>query len=305
MPSRRALLISVGAVLMGRRATAREVRLTTVGVVRINPPSSERFVDQFRNDMAALGWLNGHNVRFEVRFSDGSNERVVANTAELVAHPVDVLLTFGNFATAAAQRATARIPIVAMNNDMVGSGLVESWIRPGGNTTGVSVMGTELDVKRLELLHDLVPEVHHIAVLVDPSITTPAREARLADAARGFGVELAFFRATSLDELGQALHAMATAGVGSVNVLASPMLNGGRALIIEQLHQARLPAVYEWPETAEEGGVMGYGARITRVYRQVAVLVDKVLRGARRRVRSAVISQLDVPWNARIAGFSV
>jgi putative ABC transport system substrate-binding protein len=280
--SRRALLLGAGGVALWARAAAGQGnRVPTVGIVRVNAQASEQFIDPFRRDMTALGWDDGRNVRFEIRFSDGRNDRVVANVAELVARPVDVLVTFGNFATAAAQRATPRIPIVAMNDDMVGSGLVNSWTRPEGNTTGLSIMGRELDVKRLELLHELVPEVRRIGVLVDPSITTAPREAEVIDAARRFGVEVVPVRVQGADEIARALDAVTTAGVGAVSVLASPMLHAGRALMIERFRQARLPAMHEWPETAEEGGLMGYGARIMRVYRQVATMVDKVLRGAK------------------------
>jgi putative ABC transport system substrate-binding protein len=277
----RAALLPGAMGLWARTAGAQGTRVPTVGIVR-GPKVSDAFVEPFRRDMAALGWDDGRNVRFEVRWGEGRNELVAAHIAELVARPVDVLVTFGNFATAAAQHATTRIAIVGMNDDMVGNGLVESWARPGGNTTGVSILGAQLDVKRLELLHELVPRVRRIGVLADPTATAASlHQPELIDAARRLGVEPVVFLAQNRDELARALDALPAANVGAVNVLASPILNAQRALLIERLRQARLPAIYEWPETAEEGGLLGYGARLTLVYRHVAVIVDKVLRGAR------------------------
>jgi putative ABC transport system substrate-binding protein len=275
------MLVGGGAALWVRAAAGQGAPTPTVGIVRVNAPASEQFVNTFRRDMAALGWDEGRNVRYEIRFSDGRNDRVVANVTELVARPVDVLMTFGNFATAAAQRTTTRIPIVAMSDNMVDSGLVKSWTRPEGNTTGLSIMGRELDVKRLELLHEMVPGARRIGGLVDPTITPASREAEVVAAARRFDVELVPVRVEGADDVPRALDAVIAAGVGAVTVFASPMLHAERARMIERLNQMRLPAMYEWPETAEEGGLIGYGARILRTYRQVAVMVDKVLRGAK------------------------
>ncbi len=276
--SRRMLLIGTGATLCARAAVAQA--MPTVGVVRINAQSAETFTPQFLRDMAALGWEDGRTIRIETRYSDGRTDLITKHIEALVARDVQVLVVFGNLATAEAQRATQRIPIVAMNDDMVGSGLVASWTRPGGNTTGLSVMGGTLDVKRLELLHELVPTVRRMGALEDVTLTIPRTETELTDAARRFGIELIFFRVKNAAELPRALDDAASAGIGALNVLAAPMLNGERALIIERARQARLPAIFEWPETAEEGGLMGYGARLTRLWRQVAVLTDKILRGA-------------------------
>jgi putative tryptophan/tyrosine transport system substrate-binding protein len=167
-----------------------------------------------------------------------------------------------------------------MSDDMVAEGLAASMARPGGHTTGVSVLGAQLDLKRLELLHEFVPQAHRIAVLKDPTSVT-AKEYQLEPAAARLDLELVIFTVRNADEVGRALDGIAAANVGAVNVLASPMLNGARPLIIDRLRDAHLPAIYEWPETADEGGLLGYGAPIASLYRRVAVLVDKILRGAR------------------------
>src|SRR5258706_6859041 len=119
--------------------------------------------------MRAIGWEDGRNVRFLFVWAEGRNERAPALAEELVAQNVDLIITFGNPAIRATQRATQAIPIVGMTDDMVGSGLAASMARPSGNTTGVSILAPELDVKRLEILHEFVPQARRIAVLADPS----------------------------------------------------------------------------------------------------------------------------------------
>jgi putative ABC transport system substrate-binding protein len=143
--------------------------------------------------------------------------------------------------------------------------------------TGVSILASELDVKRLETLHEFVPKARRIGTLVDP--TTVSTRPQLEKAAPALGVELVMFQAQSRDEIPRALDAMTAARVGAVNVLASPVLNGARRLIIERLREARLPAIYQWPEAAEDGGFLAYGPRISLAYKHVAGLVDTILRG--------------------------
>jgi putative ABC transport system substrate-binding protein len=166
-----------------------------------------------------------------------------------------------------------------MTDDMIGSGLAASMARPGGNTTGVSILASELDVKRLEILREYVPQAQRIAVLADP--TTVSTRVQLASGGRDLGIELVRFEAQNPDEIGRALDAITVARVEAVNVLASPILNTARRLIIDRMRDAHLPAIYQWPETAEDGGLLGYGPRNLLCYRHVVSLVDKVLRGAK------------------------
>jgi putative ABC transport system substrate-binding protein len=194
-----------------------------------------------------------------------------------VARNVDLIVTFGDPAIRAVQQATSRIPIVGMADDLVASGLVASMARPGGNTTGVSILASELDVKRLEVLREFVPQARQIAILVDP--TTNSTRLQLEKAARDMGVQLSLFEAQDPSQIARALDAIAVAGVDAVNVLASPILTNGRAAIIDRLRQARLPAIYQFPEAAEDGGLLAYGPRQLLAYRHVASLVDKILRG--------------------------
>jgi putative ABC transport system substrate-binding protein len=268
-----------GAAAWPLAAGAQQGRLPVVGVLRPSAKDAEPFVEPFRRYMKAIGWEEGRNIRFLFAWMEGRNERAPLLAGDFVAQNVDLIVTFGDPAIRAAQRATQTIPIVGMTDDMVGSGLVASLARPGGNTTGVSILAPELNVKRLEFLHEFVPQARRIAVLADPS--TISTHAQLTGAARDLGVELVIFEVQNPTEIGGALDAIAAANVGAVNVLASPQLYGARYLIIEQMRNARLPAIYQFPEAAEEGGLLSYGPRLLLCFRIVVSLVDKVLRGAK------------------------
>jgi putative ABC transport system substrate-binding protein len=268
-----------GAAAWPLAAGAQQGRLPVVGVLRPSAKDAEPFVEPFRRYMKAIGWEEGRNIRFLFAWMEGRNERAPLLAGDFVAQNVDLIVTFGDPAIRAAQRATQTIPIVGMTDDMVGSGLVASLARPGGNTTGVSILAPELNVKRLEFLHEFVPQARRIAVLADPS--TISTHAQLTGAARDLGVELVIFEVQNPTEIGGPLDAIAAANVGAVNVLASPQLYGARYLIIEQMRNARLPAIYQFPEAAEEGGLLSYGPRLLLCFRIVVSLVDKVLRGAK------------------------
>jgi ABC-type uncharacterized transport system substrate-binding protein len=148
--------------------------------------------------MKELGWEEGRNVRFEFVWAGGRNEDVPALARDIVARQPDIIVTFGNLALSAVQRTTTTIPIVGMTDDMVGEGLAASMARPGGQTTGVSILGAELDLKRLELLHEYVPEARRIAILKDPTATV-ANQYRLEPAATRLNLELVIFTARAAD----------------------------------------------------------------------------------------------------------
>jgi putative ABC transport system substrate-binding protein len=269
-----------GAAAWPVMGLAQQGHVPLVGVLRPNPKDIvETFAGPFRRYMKAIGWEEGRNIRFLFVWADGHSERAPALAKELVAQNVDLIIPFGDPAIRAAQNATNAIPIVGMTDDMLGSGLVTSLARPGGNTTGVSILASELDVKRLEVLHEFIPQARRIAVLADS--TTISTRAQLTSAARHLDVELVRFEASTPDELTRALDSIATAKVEAVNVLASPLLNVSRLQIIDRMRDARLPAIYQWAETAEDGGLLAYGPRNLLCYRHVVSLVDKVLRGAK------------------------
>jgi ABC-type uncharacterized transport system substrate-binding protein len=277
---RRDLIKLLGGAAAWPLAVRAQPQVPVVGVLRPNPKDVlEVFAEPFRRYMRAIGWEEGRNVRFHFVWAEGRSERAPALASELVAQNVDVIITFGDPGIRACQRATQTIPIVGMTDDMVGSGLADSLARPANNTTGVSILASELDVKRLEILHEFVPQARRMAALVDP--TTISTRAQLASAAAKLSVELVLVEAGNPDQLGRALDSITAANVAAVNVLASPFLQVSRHEIIRRMHDYRLPAIYQWPESAEDGGFLAYGPRQLLCYRLVVSLVDKILRGAK------------------------
>jgi putative ABC transport system substrate-binding protein len=261
-------------------AEAPQGRVPVIGVIRNgSKPINDVFASRFGQDMQALGWEDGRNIRYVFMWADGRDDRFPALAADLVARPVDVIIVAGDPAIRAAQRATSTIPIVGLADDMIGSAFAASMARPGGNITGVSILAGELDAKRLALLHELVPHARRIGVLADP--TTVHTVPQVEKAARDLGIDLVTRHAKNREEIGRALDAMIAARVAAVTVLASPVLDRLRGLIIDRVRQARLPAIYQWPETARDGGLVAYGPRRTAANQQMARFVDKILKGAK------------------------
>jgi len=201
---------------------------------------------------------------------------------ELVNAQVDVILAGGNLAIRAAQQATTTLPILGVTDDMVGSGLAASMAHPGANTTGVSLLATELDGKRHELLTELIPAARHIAALTDPNTTAPGQLQALQEAARTHGVDLDIRTAATPEEIKPAIDAAKASGAAGLNVLASPVLFVNRRLIFERAAALHLPAIYQWPEMAREGGLAGYGPSIVQLFRDVVSRqLVKLLEGAK------------------------
>ena len=164
---------------------------------------------------------------------------------------------------------------------MVASGLVPSLAHPGGNLTGISILATELDGKRQETLTEMVPASRHIAALADPGVTGPAHLDALRNAAAMRSVELSIYPVRDREEIAAALHQAQADGGTALNVLASGFLNANRKIILDRTSALRLPAMYQWPENAEEGGLAAYGPRFAKLYRQLARQLVKLLHGAK------------------------
>ena len=227
-------------------------------------------------ELQRLGWVNGKSAIYEPRFSAGDPSRWPGFVTDLVDRKVNVIVAAGG-AAKAAQIATTMIPIVALADDMEEEGLVASIARPESNITGVSIFGSELDEKRLELLKEMVPAARRMAALAE-SKTRPS-VAQVAATAHRLGIELVLIEAPSLNKLDSALDAVAKARVDAVNVLASSILYNRRRAIIDRMAASRLPAIYQWPEYAAEGALIGYGPTQALISRQWAELIDRVLKG--------------------------
>jgi len=171
-----------------------------------------------------------------------------------------------------------------MTEDMVAAGLVASLARPGGNITGISLLSPELDGKRGEILIEAVPGAHRIAAMADSNVTPTSHIQALRQAARSRGVEFSVFGVSGSEEIIPAIDAAKASGAEALNFLATPLFSvpGTRnnGIVMKRIAAVRLPAIFQWPETAEAGALAGYGPRFTDVYRQRARMVVKILRGA-------------------------
>jgi putative ABC transport system substrate-binding protein len=270
----------MGASVAWPLAAMAQQRMPTLGILTPASATTTQTARFVVNAMEEFGWHENGNYRVLYRFADGHIDRIPALVDELVAQRVDVLIMIGEAGIQAAQRATKTIPTVGMAPDMVRSGLAASVARPDGNLTGVNIPAGELDVKRLEILHEAVPVAKRIAALALPDRGFDSLP-ELDAAARHLDLELVVITVRSLGEMTGGLDALQSAGVDAVNVLASAAISPARPSIIERFNRARLPAIYQAPELAESGGFLGYGARFDLDSQLVARLASKILRGAR------------------------
>jgi putative ABC transport system substrate-binding protein len=255
-------------------------RVYRLGVLHQLPRTAPQFAQLF-DGLRREGFIEGRNLVIDSRGFDSRSEQYKERTALMVNSGVDVLVCGGDLTIRAVQQVTRTVPIVGIADDMLASGLVASLARPGGNTTGVSILTTELDGKRQELLLELVPSARRMAALVDPDSKSGTQLQEMVDAARVRGLELLTYRVTSTEEIVSAVDAARAAGAAGLNAMASVMINANRQVIIDRTAALRMPAIYQFPEAAEQGGFAAYGPRIEQIYRQVAVQVARLFRGER------------------------
>jgi len=241
-------------------------------------PSMLLFFDELR----ARGFIEGKNLMVDYRDFAQRGDLVSEYAEELVKAQPDVLYVGGGAAIRAAQKATKTIPILGVTDDMVGEGLVDSLTRPNGNTTGVSILANELDGKRQDILIEAVPGLRRMATLADSSTTTDAKIHALQEGALAHNIELSVYRiAKGGEEVVAAIDMAQSWGATAFNVWASPMLFFNRQLIMDRVALLRLPAMYQWPEMAEEGGFAAYGPRLSQIPELVARLDVKLFRGVK------------------------
>jgi putative ABC transport system substrate-binding protein len=236
--------------------------------------------DVLLDELKLAGFTEGYNLTILDGGFGVLDNAVEAAAAALVGASPDVIFAAGFLRASAVQKATKSIPIVAVSEDMIAEGLVSSLARPGGNTTGMSLIAPSLDGKRGDLLLEATPGVLHVAVLADPKVDTIQHLQDLTASAKARGIELSVFSARTPDEIVPAMNAAKKAGAGAINVLATTLFYFNSRMVIERARELRLPAVYQWPELAEQGGLIGYGPRFTELFRGVARQIVKILRGA-------------------------
>src|SRR6266540_5148541 len=240
-------------------------------------------IGPFRDGLRALGYEEGRTIVIEYRWAEGNYARFPALVAELLAANVDVLVTAGTPASLAIKKATTSVPVVMIAvGDPVGTGLVPSLARPGGNLTGLSSIAPDLEGKRLELLRELVPKVSRVSFLVNPANAFHAVSEKHADeAATVLHLKLQFVGVRTESEFDQAFAAIVKERPGALIVLADRVFLHNRARIVDFAARNRLPAVYPYRELAEAGGLMCFGPNYADMHRRAATYVDKILKGAK------------------------
>jgi putative ABC transport system substrate-binding protein len=228
-----------------------------------------------------LSWTEGRNIAIEYRWAEGRSERFTEIAAEFVRLKVDVIVTVGS-AVAAAKQATSTIPIVfAIAVDPVGTGMVASLARPGGNVTGVSTQTTELPGKRIELLREIFPNLRRLAVIANVSYPGAVREvAEVRAVARKFGIDVDVLEIRRAEDIAPAFGTLKD-GTQALYVCADALTNANGARINTLALGARLPTSLPFRESIGAGGLMSYGAKTTDLFRHAGELVDKILKGAK------------------------
>jgi putative tryptophan/tyrosine transport system substrate-binding protein len=277
---RRDLLVFAGAATLMPSAglTQQAGRIYRLGFLAQQPRTGYAVLLE---ELGRLGFVDGRNLSVDPRGFGLSGEQLEAVAAQVMQALPDAVFAGGDAAARAAQRATATIPIVTIADDVIRNRLAPSLAHPEGNLTGISILASELNGKRLQLLTEILPGVRHIAALVDPGTTTSEQLQSLIATARSLGIELSIHQVRSREEIVPAIRAARGKGAQALNVFASALLNANRKLIIEHSTLERLPAIYQFPEHCADGGLAGYGTRFSSLLRHAAGMLAKVLAGTR------------------------
>lgn len=276
-----ALAVSVLAASLATDAQP-PAKVHRIGLLWPTYGSSPR-IEEFRQGLRDLGYVEGRNIQIEYRSAEGDLDRLPALAAELAGLKVDAIVALSTLVARPAKAATATIPIVMVSGDPVGTGLVASLARPGGNVTGLSFFSPELTGKRLELLREIVPAAARVAVLWNadgPAKVEEFRETEVAARALGLVLQSLEVRAASPDIEGAFL-AAAQGGAGALLTLGNPVTLSHLTRIAALAEQNRLPSMFDSRQFVEAGGLVSYGPSFADLYRRAAWYVDRILKGAR------------------------
>jgi putative tryptophan/tyrosine transport system substrate-binding protein len=282
---RREVIALLGSVAVGwpLAARAQQPAIPLIGFLSSRSLNDSRhLVDAFRTGLQAAGYIEGQNVTVEYRWAEGQYDRLPALAAELVRSRIAVLVTTGGEPSVmAAKAATSSIPIVfTTGGDPVKMGLVVSLSRPGGNATGISLLTTAPEAKRLGILHELAPRASVVGVLIDPNYQQADDQAReIREAAKALDLKIEIAHAGKDQELESAFAALAQSHAAALLVTADPFFDTRRDRIIALAAQFRLPAIYQFRDYAVAGGLVSYGVSLADGYRQVGIYAGRVLKG--------------------------
>jgi putative ABC transport system substrate-binding protein len=282
MQRREFITLVGGAAAWPLAARAQPAKLPTIGFLGASTPAAwSEWTAAFVQRLHELGWAEGRNIAIEYRWAEGRSERFTEIAAEFVRLKVDVIVTVGS-AVFAAKQATSTIPIVfAIAVDPVGTGMVASLARPGGNVTGVSTQTTELPGKRIELLREIFPNLRRLAVIANVSYPGAVREvAEVRVVASKFGIDVEVLEIHRAEDIAPAFGTLKN-GTQVLYVCADALTNANGARINTLALGARLPTSLPFRESIGAGGLMSYGAKTTDLFRHAGELVDKILKGAK------------------------
>jgi ABC-type uncharacterized transport system substrate-binding protein len=262
---------------------AKTYHIGVLGVLSKPSPDGLRIWNAFLSGMRELDYIEGKNMIFEWRYSEGQSDRYPALAQELVRLNVDLILVWTTSAALAAKAATSTIPILFTTaNDPVGSGLAESLARPGGNVTGIASLAAELSGKRLELLKEALPRLSRVAVLLNASNRTNAIQLRATeDAARRLGIAVRAYEIRAPDELAARLTEIDGQRPNALIMLEDAAMDQRRKDVVEFALRARIPACFAPREAAVAGGLIAYGPSYAEIWHQTAFYADKLLKGVK------------------------
>jgi putative ABC transport system substrate-binding protein len=283
MERRRFIALLSGAAAWSPAAVAQQNAIPIIGYLSTASPGSVApFVTAFRQGLSEAGFVDGKNVTIEFDWAENQPDRLSRLAADLANRRVDLIVTGGGpLAALAAKQRTSTIPIFFIAvGDPVSIGLVNSLARPGGNATGFSILVVELNAKRFELLSELVPKATVIGLLVNPNSSSTDRIVRdVEQAARAKGVELAVLRASSEAEIGEAFASLNPLRAAALLVGSDPVFNNRREQIVALASRYAIPAIHEFRESVEIGGLISYGPDQTYFNHQAGIYAGRILRG--------------------------
>jgi len=266
-------------------ARAQQPAIPVIGYLSARSPGdTAHLVAAFRRGLGENGFVEGQNMTIEYRWALGQYDRLLAMAAELVRRPVTALTTTGGEPSAlAAKAATSTIPIVfAIGGDPIKQGLVASYNRPGGNATGVSLLTSPVEPKRIGMLHELVPAATTIGFFLNPNLPqSPSQIADVQEAARTLNLQVHILPASTDQEIESAFESVAPQRIQALAVAADPFFDTRREKIVALAARYAVPTMYHFREFAAAGGLVSYGISASDAYRQVGVYTGRVLKGAK------------------------